>query len=142
MSNAPFTSHFPDETIAFARRFAAGLQPGAVLALYGDLGSGKTCFVRGLAQAFNITTPITSPTFTLINEYPSTPALYHMDLYRIDDLDSLYLLGLDDYFEAGGVTVIEWAERAEQLLPARTIRLHFYIQNEPESRVITIKEPE
>lgn len=141
MIESPFISRTPRQTAAFARRVAAILRPGAVLALYGDLGSGKTCFVRGLATALDITTPVTSPTYTLIHEYPSSPPLYHMDLYRITSPGALYTLGLEEYLEGGGITVIEWAEHAEALLPAHTLRLYFEVGQDPESRIITVKEP-
>jgi len=141
MIETPFISHSPRQTAAFAHRIATGLGPGSVLALYGDLGSGKTCFVRGLAAALNITTPVTSPTYTLIHEYPSSPPLFHMDLYRITGPDALYTLGLEEYFERGGITVVEWAEHAEPLLPAHTLRLYFEVKQTPESRIITVKEP-
>lgn len=140
MIDSPYTSRSPQDTADLARRLAAGLKPGAVLALYGNLGSGKTCFVRGLAAALNITVPVTSPTFTLIHEYPSDPPLYHMDLYRLSGPDALYTLGLEDYFEGDGITVIEWAEHAEPLLPAHTIRLEFNVTTR-NTRLITIKEP-
>lgn len=142
MIESPFISHSPQQTVAFAGRVAASLRPGAVLALYGDLGSGKTCFVRGLAAAFHITTPVTSPTYTLIHEYSSDPPLFHMDLYRISSPDALYTLGLDEYFEGNGITVVEWAERAEPLLPAHTLRIYFEVRRNPESRMITVKETE
>ncbi len=141
MIESPFISRSPRQTAALAARVAAVLPPGSVLALYGDLGSGKTCFVRGLAAAMNVTGPVTSPTYTLIHEYASTPPLYHMDLYRLGDADSLYTLGLDEYFESGGITVIEWADRIESLLPPQTLRLFFEIKPDPGSRIITLKEP-
>lgn len=141
MIESPFTSWSPRQTAAFAGHLATTLSPGAVLALYGDLGSGKTCFVRGLAAALDVPGPVTSPTYTLIHEYASTPPLYHMDLYRLRDADSLYTLGLDEYFEGGGITVIEWADRVESLLPPQTLRLFFEIKTDPESRIITLKEP-
>jgi len=141
MKTTTFTSHTPRETAAFAGRLVPGLRPGAVLALYGDLGSGKTCFVRGLAAALHLAAPVTSPTFTLIHEYPSDPPLYHMDLYRLSGPDALDTLGLDDYLDGNGITVIEWAERAGPLLPARTLHIHFQVEQNPETRIITVKEP-
>ncbi len=141
MKTTTLTSRSPQETAAFAAEVLARLVPGAVLALHGDLGSGKTCFVRGLAAALHLTVPVTSPTFTLIHEYPSDPPLYHMDLYRINGPDALDALGLDDYLDGGGITVIEWADRAGPLLPARTIHIHFQIEQNPETRTITVKEP-
>lgn len=141
MKTETFTSRSPQETAAFAGRLLARLGPGAVLALHGDLGSGKTCFVRGLAAALQLTVPVTSPTFTLIHEYPSDPPLYHMDLYRLGGPDALDALGLDEYLESDGITVIEWADRAGSLLPARTIHIHFQVEPNPETRTITLQEP-
>ncbi len=141
MKTTTFTSRSPQETADFAAAVLARLAPGAVLALHGDLGSGKTCFVRGLAAALHLAVPVTSPTFTLIHEYPSDPPLYHMDLYRLSGPDSLDTLGLDDYLEGDGITVIEWADRAGTLLPARTIHIRFEVEQNPETRTITVKEP-
>ncbi len=141
MKTTTFISHSPQETADFAGTVLARLAPGAVLALHGDLGSGKTCFVRGLAAALHLAVPVTSPTFTLIHEYPSYPPLYHMDLYRLSGPDALDALGLDDYLEGGGITVIEWADRAGPLLPARTIHIRFEVEQNPETRTITVKEP-
>ncbi len=138
MINSPFLSRSPEETLAFAGRFTDHLRPGAVFALYGDLGSGKTCFVRGLARALHITAPVTSPTFTLVSEYRGPLPLYHMDLYRLKGPDDLDTLGLDDYIDGDGITVIEWAERAEPLLPASTLRFHFAVQPHPGMRLITL----
>jgi tRNA threonylcarbamoyladenosine biosynthesis protein TsaE len=102
------------ETIEFGRQLARTLKPGDVVALNGDLGAGKTCLVKGIAAGLGITHEITSPTFTLIHEYPP---LAHVDLYR---LDSVYGIGLEEYFGGRWITVIEWAEKIESELPART----------------------
>jgi tRNA threonylcarbamoyladenosine biosynthesis protein TsaE len=142
MKSLTLTSNAPQETVQLAADMVPRLRPGAVLALHGDLGSGKTCFVRGLAAALQITDPVTSPTFTLINEYRSTPPLYHMDLYRISNPDAIDELGLDDYLDGDGISAIEWPERAENLLPARTIHIYFTVEPQPETRIITVKEPE
>jgi tRNA threonylcarbamoyladenosine biosynthesis protein TsaE len=140
MKTTTFTSRSPQETAAIAGQLLARLAPGAVLALHGDLGSGKTCFVRGLAAALHLSVPVTSPTFTLIHEYPSEPPLYHMDLYRLGGPDVLDALGLDEYLDGDGITVIEWADRAGPLLPDRTIHIHFQIEQNHESRTLTVKE--
>jgi tRNA threonylcarbamoyladenosine biosynthesis protein TsaE len=105
------------ETMEFGRQLAQSLKPGDVVALTGDLGAGKTCLVKGLAVGLGITHEITSPTFTLIHEYPP---LAHVDLYR---LDSVYGLGLEEYFGGRWITVIEWAEKIEAQLPAHTKRI-------------------
>lgn len=107
----------PEETWALAARLASELKPGTVIALHGDLGAGKTCFVQGLAAALDIDEPITSPTYTLIAEYNGRLPLHHIDLYRLSGPDEALGLGIEEYFECGGITAIEWAERAEGLLP-------------------------
>ena len=113
----------PEETRAAAARLAAELAPGAVVALVGPLGAGKTCFVQGLADALGVEQAVTSPTYTLANEYRGRMPVYHLDLYRIDAPDQALDLGIDEYFEGRGVTLIEWAERAEDVFPARTVRV-------------------
>ncbi len=98
-----------------------------MLALHGDLGAGKTCFIQGLAEALGVTATVSSPTYTLINEYRGRVPFYHADLYRLDDPAEALRAGLDDYLHSDGVTAIEWAERASTLLPARTI--HVYLRS-------------
>jgi tRNA threonylcarbamoyladenosine biosynthesis protein TsaE len=90
----------------------------AVVALRGDLASGKTCLVRGMAARFVPRQDVTSPTFTLVNVYGREPSLYHLDLYRLSHPAELAELGYEELFEPDGLTVVEWAERAEGLLPA------------------------
>lgn len=107
----------PEETWALAAELANELAPGTVIALHGDLGSGKTCLVQGLAAALGIDEPVTSPTYTLIGEYQGRLPLHHIDLYRLSGPEEAVGLGLDEYFDADGITAIEWAERAEGLLP-------------------------
>jgi tRNA threonylcarbamoyladenosine biosynthesis protein TsaE len=98
---------------------------GEVFALRGDLGAGKTCLIQGLAEGLGITSPVTSPTFVLISEHRGRLPLYHVDLYRMDSLAEVRALGLEDLLAdwRDGVTAIEWAERAEVLLPAETVWL-------------------
>jgi len=117
------------ETLAFGRQLAASLKPGDVLALSGDLGAGKTCLVKGIAAGLGITQEVTSPTFTLIHEYPP---LAHVDLYR---LESAQGIGLEDYLEAPWITVIEWAERCESLLPPHTKRIHLTVVDETSRQI-------
>jgi tRNA threonylcarbamoyladenosine biosynthesis protein TsaE len=131
-----------EATQAIAERVTPSLAPATVLALHGDLGSGKTCFVTGIARALGIDDPITSPTFTMINEYDGTRRLCHMDLYRIGDPDELFSLGLEDYIDNDGITIIEWAERAGDLLPEDTIHILFEVLDSPDSRRITINRQE
>jgi tRNA threonylcarbamoyladenosine biosynthesis protein TsaE len=112
-----------------------------VLALHGDLGSGKTCFVQGLALALGVQGPVTSPTFTLVHEYQGFRRLVHVDLYRIPNaIDALHL-GLEEYFEADGITAIEWAERMADALPLQTIHLEFETLPGKSARRITVHWP-
>ena len=89
---------------------ASGLAPGAVVALRGDLGAGKTVFVRGMAAGLGISSRVTSPTFAIVNEYPGSPELIHFDMYRLSGEDELYELGWDDYLSRNAIIVCEWSE--------------------------------
>ena len=102
-----------------AADFAKTLRAGDVLCMYGDLGAGKTAFVQGLAQGLGIDEHITSPTFTIVNEYEGTLPLYHFDVYRIADSDEMYEIGFDEYVYGEGVSVIEWCELIEDILPEK-----------------------
>jgi tRNA threonylcarbamoyladenosine biosynthesis protein TsaE len=142
MTQTVYISMSPEDTQRLARELVATLSPQeAVIALHGELGSGKTCFVKGLARALEIANPITSPTFTLINEYRGLRPLYHMDLYRVTNPDELAELALEDYIEAPGITIIEWAERAADSLPPRTIHVTFTVLNAEQAREIAVQRP-
>ena len=117
----------PEETEALGRALASLLPQGAVVALYGDLATGKTCLVRGLAAHFAVDAPVHSPTFTLVNEYGADPKLYHMDLYRLNGPAEIVDLGYEEYFDSDDVCVVEWADRAEGLLPTK--RLDVYLEH-------------
>lgn len=119
---AALHTHSEEETLTFAGRFAALLEPGDFVALRGDLGAGKTLFVRGLVMAMGgAAEEVQSPTFTLVNRYETSPPLYHLDLYRLGEAEEeLIALGLEEHFEPEGVIVaVEWAELAGSLLPGR-----------------------
>ena len=131
-------SQSPEDTQRLAADLLAVLQPGAVLALHGELGSGKTCFVQGLAKAHGIACAVNSPTFAIVNEYPGNPPLYHMDLYRISDPQELLNLDFEDYLDAQGITVIEWAERSGQWLPDHAMHIYFETGTELNTRTITM----
>jgi len=119
-------SQSADETIAHGRAHAAALRRGDILALCGDLGAGKTHFVKGLAAALGATASVTSPTFTLIHEYlGGRLPLYHFDFYRLEDEDEALKIGLDEYLNGDGVCVIEWGDKFPGLLPAHTQWLRF-----------------
>ena len=120
-------SHSPAETFEFGRALAASLRCGDVLALCGDLGAGKTHFVKGLAAGLGAPAEVTSPTFTLIHEYTGGALpLYHVDFYRLDETGDALKIGIDEYLDGDGVTAIEWADKFADLIPegARWIRFH------------------
>ena len=123
------------ETEKFARELAASLKPDDVLAFYGGLGMGKTTFVRGLALGLGSLDEVSSPTFSLVHEYRSTPKLYHFDMYRVTSFDDLYSTGFFDYLETGAILAIEWSENIEDALPDRTIRVTFERLEEEKSRI-------
>lgn len=119
VENKRYISESPDETKRIAAEIAAGLEPGDVLCMYGDLGAGKTAFVQGLAKGLGIKSHITSPTFTIVNEYSGRLPLYHFDVYRIADPDEMYEIGYDEYVYGDGVCVIEWPQLIDEILPRR-----------------------
>ena len=115
-----------DETIALGHAIAATLRRGDVLALCGDLGAGKTHFVKGLAAGLGASASVTSPTFTLIHEYSDGRLpLYHFDFYRLEDDDEALKIGLDEYLDGDGACVLEWADKFPALLPPHTRWLRF-----------------
>lgn len=104
------------ETEELGARLGRQLHPGAVIAYYGDLGAGKTAFTRGLARGLGIEDPITSPTYTIVNEYPGKIPLFHFDMYRLTSSEDLFDIGWEDYLTRGGVIAVEWSERVEDAL--------------------------
>ncbi len=106
-----------NETQALGAALGRLLWPGAVVCLEGDLGAGKTCLTQGIGHGLDVAEPVISPTFTLIREYHGRLPLFHVDCYRLRDVDDAWALGLDDYLYGDGVTVIEWADRVAPLLP-------------------------
>lgn len=131
------------QTWEIARSIGEKLRQGDVLALSGELGSGKTCFTGGLARGLGVDEKyqITSPTFTLINEYPARHKLYHFDVYRIKDYDEFEDLGYEEYLGSEGVVVIEWAEKIAKRLPVNTLWITFEYLDENDRKII-IKGPE
>lgn len=112
-----YESNSYEDTQKIASEIADTLNGGEFIAMYGDLGAGKTAFVQGLAKALGITSHITSPTFTIVNEYEGRLPLYHFDVYRISDPDEMYEIGYEEYVDGDGVCVVEWAELIEDLFP-------------------------
>jgi tRNA threonylcarbamoyladenosine biosynthesis protein TsaE len=122
------------------RALAGRLPGGGIIALYGDLGAGKTAFVRGLAEGLGVTARVTSPTFTIVNEYDGSVPLFHFDLYRLKNAGELFDLGWDDYLDRFGVIAAEWTENAEDAFPAGVIRVRIKKTGE-HSRRIDIDDP-
>ncbi len=129
-------SHSEQETEGIARKLVPALRPHDVVILKGRLGSGKTVFVRGLAVALDLDANlVTSPSFTLVNEYPGRHPLYHFDLYRMTSPDELYEIGWYDYLEREGLVAAEWGEKADEFLPASYYLVEFEIVSEQERRI-------
>lgn len=132
-----YTSHSVDDTMELAENIESEKFPNMVICLNGELGSGKTVFVKGFAKSLGIEDTITSPTFTLVKEYLNGEApLYHMDVYRLED-NKEESVGLSDYFNKGGITIIEWSDIIKDSLPEERLEIKFKVVDE-ESRVITL----
>lgn len=116
-----YKSDSPQDTMAAAAELAASLKPGSVVALTGDLGSGKTVFVKGIADYFNVTNDVISPTYTLVNEYDGDIGIYHFDVYRLLELSPDDRDWIDEYLFGDGVCLIEWADNIKTVLPENTI---------------------
>lgn len=102
------------ETEKIGAEFSSSLPGGTVVAMYGDLGAGKTAFVRGMAKGMGLNCRVNSPTFTIVNEYLGERELIHFDMYRLDSADDLYDIGWEDYLNRGAVCVVEWSEKVEE----------------------------
>ena len=133
-----FFSNGEGETQDIGRALGSRLAPGSIVALYGDLGAGKTAFVRGLAQGLGSSARVTSPTFTIVNEYDGPVPLFHFDLYRLGGPDELFEIGWDDYLERGGIVAVEWSENAGRALPVSAIRVSI-VKTGENSRKIDIE---
>lgn len=120
-----YISKTEQETIAFAKRFASKLKKGDIIILSGELGSGKTKFVQGVLEYFGLANEISSPTFTIVNEYSKNAInIYHFDVYRLADIDEFYAMGGDEYF-SNGICFIEWGEMIESILPEHYTKITF-----------------
>jgi len=135
-----FLSGSPRQTVELGKSFAVSLKPGDVLALFGNLGTGKTQFVSGVCQGLGVRVRVTSPTFTMVNEYPAPFGLVaHIDLYRIGLARDLREIGIESYFHDRCICLIEWAERALQLLPPAYHSVKFSYGKTEEGRIIEIR---
>lgn len=134
-----FLTHSEQETEQLGEQLAKKLTPGTVIAYEGDLGAGKTAFTRGLARGLGITERVTSPTYTIVNEYPGKIPLFHFDMYRLSSSEELFDIGWEDYLERGGILAVEWSERVAD---AMENPLRISIRRNPEEengRIITLE---
>lgn len=131
-----FTTKSHSETTDLGRKIGSGLSSGEVVAIEGELGAGKTTFIKGIAQGLGVEDFVSSPTFVIVNEYSGRIPFYHMDLYRIEDAPSLNDLGVTEYFDGGGVVAIEWAERLGGLLPEKYLSVMIETIDEDRRRII------
>lgn len=128
-------SNSEKETVESGRTLAGKLNRGTCVALTGDLGAGKTAFVRGLAEGLGLKNRVTSPTFTIVNEYLGDIPLFHFDLYRLNSADELFEIGWDDYLERGGIIAAEWSENGTGFFPAETVRVHIEKKDDGSRRI-------
>lgn len=137
MAKNMFLSHHVDKTLEIGKTIGGLLRKGDIVSLRGPLGAGKTIIAKGIALALNIEEPVTSPTYTLIQEYHGNLTLYHMDLYRIDSIEDFEMLGAEEMLYGEGITLIEWSEVVEDLLPENTIRITISIEKN-QQRTISV----
>lgn len=133
-----FISHSVEETEEFAEEFSKSLNGTEIIAMYGDLGAGKTSFTRGLAKGLDVEDNVTSPTFAIVNEYTGSVPLYHFDMYRIESWNDLYSIGFFDYI-GNGVIVIEWSENIEGALDDDVIKVYIEKTDNEDERIIRIE---
>lgn len=131
-----FISHSETQTRRLGARLAILLQPGDVLALIGDLGSGKTRWAQGVCRGLDVTDPVVSPTFSLVNEYQGKWPVYHIDLYRLIEAAETLTFGLDEYLYGAGISLVEWADRASQFLPSDYLAVELFYLEDTKRRVV------
>jgi tRNA threonylcarbamoyladenosine biosynthesis protein TsaE len=135
-----YITHSPEETAALGAHLAEKLGPGAVVAFTGDLGAGKTAFVSGMARGLGIPDRVTSPTFTIVNEYEGGRLpLFHFDMYRLGSADELFDIGWEDYLTRGGICAVEWSENVSDAMEPGTITVSIRRGDDDNSRVIGIE---
>ena len=133
-----YLSHSPEETEHIGEMLGRRLRPGTVVAYRGGLGMGKTSFTRGLARGLGCAGRVTSPTFTIVNEYDGATPLFHFDMYRLGSSDELFDIGGEDYLTRGGVCAVEWSERVDDAMPADTLWVDIARGTDESDRIITI----
>ncbi len=134
-----YYTHSEEETERLGEILAGKISPGTIIAYEGDLGAGKTAFTRGLARGLGVTDRVTSPTYTIVNEYEGRIPLFHFDMYRLSSSEELFDIGWEDYLDRKGILAVEWSERVADALEHA---LHVSIQKDPveeNGRIITIE---
>lgn len=135
-----FVTHSREETEALGARLAEALAEGRVVAFTGDLGAGKTAFVSGMARTLGVEERVTSPTFTVVNEYEGGRLpLFHFDMYRLDSADELFHIGWEDYLARGGICAVEWSENVEEAIESDAVRVSIVRGDGDDDRIITIE---
>lgn len=124
-----------EETIEFGKEIAKKLKKGDIVAFYGELGSGKTTLIKGIVEGLSYKKPIKSPSFIIVAIYPTEIPIYHIDLYRLKDIKEIDNIGLFEYIYGDGVSLIEWAEKIEELLPKKRINIKIIIIGEKEREI-------
>ncbi len=126
------------ETEQFAEEIAKKLNSGTVIAFFGGLGMGKTAFSRGFVKGRGVNAEVSSPTFSLVNEYGGEPPIYHFDMYRVDSWNDLYTTGFFEYIDMGAILLVEWSENIENALPDDSVRVEIERGESDNERIITV----
>jgi len=135
-----FISKNTEDTYRIGKKLGKLLFPGSIICLNGDLGTGKTAFTQGIGKGLGVSEHVVSPTYTIINEYTSGRIpLYHFDVYRLGSSDEMYELGCDEYFYGDGVTVVEWADSVEDVIPSERLWVTINKLEEPDQREIIME---
>ncbi|MBZ0203543.1 MAG: tRNA (adenosine(37)-N6)-threonylcarbamoyltransferase complex ATPase subunit type 1 TsaE [Ignavibacteria bacterium] len=139
------TTNSAEETQKFGFELAKSLNPGSIVAMFGDLGSGKTQIVKGVCNALGVKQTVNSPTFIIVNEYTASDSklIYHFDLYRMRSLDEILEMGFKEYLDENSIVLIEWPEKVEDILPANAVKIHIAhtVENE-NARWIKMEKPD
>jgi tRNA threonylcarbamoyladenosine biosynthesis protein TsaE len=130
----------PEETKKLGKEVSKLVKPGDLLAFYGELGAGKTCFIQGISEGLKVKDYVTSPSFTIINEYQGKIPIYHFDVFRVSNIEEIIELGYEEYFYGEGLTVIECAEKIENLLPKDHLKIEIKFKNSYERKISFIPQ--
>lgn len=134
-----FYTRSESETLELGEQLAPELKPGDVVALFGDLGTGKTHLIQGMCKGLGVTTHVSSPTFTIVNEYRAVSCpVYHFDFYRVKSAEEIRDIGFEEYIDGKGICLIEWAEKAARFLPELRLNIHLSLGEQEEMRTIVV----